>query len=63
MLKFIPFPLVSGFTSGVAVIILSTQLRDFFGLPEKLPVEFVGKLESLFTHFAPNWPTAALAVI
>src|SRR5947209_1217988 len=32
MIKFIPYPVTTGFTSGIAVLILSTQIRDFFGL-------------------------------
>ena len=62
LIRFVPFPLVSGFTSGIAIIILSTQVKDFLGLDATLPVEFVGKLEALATRFAPNWPTVALSV-
>ncbi len=32
-INYIPFPLISGFTSGIAVLIFSTQLKDFLGLP------------------------------
>lgn len=62
LIKFIPFPLVSGFTSGIAIIILSTQLRDFFGLTTALPVEFVEKMEVLFHQFSPHWPTLILGL-
>jgi len=62
LIKYIPFPVVTGFTSGIAIIIMSTQIRDFFGLREKLPPDFVGKLETLATDFHPNWPTVLLAV-
>src|SRR5580658_4437049 len=62
LIKYIPFPVVTGFTSGIAIIIMSTQIRDFFGLPEKLPPDFVGKLTVLAQNFHPNWPTAALAL-
>jgi SulP family sulfate permease len=42
MIKFIPFPVVTGFTAGIAVVIFSTQIRDFFGLQLKtVPSEFV----------------------
>ncbi len=61
MIKYIPFPVVTGFTSGIAIIILSTQLRDFFGLPTKLPSDFVEKIHTFATHFQPNWPTFWLA--
>ncbi|NOS68409.1 MAG: STAS domain-containing protein [Verrucomicrobia bacterium] len=63
MIKYIPYPVVTGFTSGIAIIILSTQLRDFLGLQTKLPSDFVGKIETLVTHFAPNWPTVMLAAV
>ncbi len=63
LIKFIPFPVVTGFTSGIAIIILSTQLRDFLGLDLKLPSDFVGKLATLAGHFRPNWPTVLLSVV
>jgi len=63
MIKYIPFPVVTGFTSGIAVIIISTQFRDFFGLPQKLPSDFIGKLHALVESFQPNWPTVLLAVV
>ena len=43
MIRYIPFPVVTGFTSGIAIIIMSTQIRDFFGLQMKLPPDFMGK--------------------
>ncbi len=44
MIKFIPFPVVTGFTAGIAVVIFSTQMRDFFGLKmSEIPAEFVPK--------------------
>jgi SulP family sulfate permease len=61
LIKYIPYPVVTGFTSGIAIVILSTQLRDFFGLEDKLPADFIGKLGALGRHFAPNWPTVFLA--
>src|SRR6476469_9526544 len=49
IIKFIPQPLVTGFTSGIAVIIASNELRDFFGLRvDKVPAEFIEKLEVLW---------------
>jgi sulfate permease, SulP family len=43
-LKFIPYPLIVGFTSGIAVIIFTSQIKDLFGLPiENLPADFVQK--------------------
>ncbi len=44
LLKYIPHPLIVGFTSGIAVIIFSTQIRDFLGLEiDKVPSEFLEK--------------------
>ncbi len=63
LIKFIPYPVVTGFTSGIAIIILSTQIRDFFGLQVRLPADFVGKMETLSKGFAPHWPTVLLAMI
>lgn len=62
LIKYIPFPVVTGFTSGIAIIILSTQLGDFFGLSAPLPAHVVGKARELVTHFQPHWPTLALAL-
>jgi SulP family sulfate permease len=63
LIKFIPYPVVTGFTSGIAIIILSTQIRDFFGLSEKLPPDFFGKLRMLAENFQPNWATVILATL
>lgn len=44
MIKFIPYPVTTGFTAGIAVIIFSSQMKDFFGLQMgNPPPEFVGK--------------------
>jgi len=49
LIKFIPHPLITGFTSGIAVIIASNELRDFFGLQvARMPSEFVEKLDVLW---------------
>jgi SulP family sulfate permease len=62
--KFIPRPVVVGFTNGIAVIIASTQIKDFFGLRiEKVPGEFAARIETLFLNFHTLSPVAtALAV-
>ncbi len=62
MIRFVPYPVVIGFTSGIAIIILSTQLQDFFGLPQGLPADFIGKLKALAADFHPNWATTGLAL-
>ncbi len=44
IIKFIPHPLIVGFTTGIAVIIFSSQIKDLFGLPiEKVPADFLDK--------------------
>lgn len=48
MIKFIPYPITTGFTSGIAVTIFSSQVKDFFGLKtSELPAEFLDKWEVL----------------
>jgi SulP family sulfate permease len=50
--KFIPRPVVVGFTNGIAVIIASTQIKDFFGLKiEKVPGDFLDRMEVLIQNF------------
>jgi SulP family sulfate permease len=63
MIKFIPYPVTMGFTSGIAVLIFTTQIKDFFGLSvEKVPSEFVEKMRVLAEHAGTfQWPTLALA--
>jgi SulP family sulfate permease len=51
-IKFIPHPLIVGFTSGIALIIFSSQLKDFFGLQMgAVPADFMDKWESYASHF------------
>jgi sulfate permease, SulP family len=50
--KYIPRPVVVGFTNGIAVIIASTQIKDFFGLKvDKVPGEFLSRIEVLAQNF------------
>lgn len=52
VIKFIPHPLIIGFTSGIALIIFSSQIRDFFGLQMgAVPADFISKWEMYATHF------------
>lgn len=64
VIRFIPYPVSRAFTKGIAILILSSQIKDFLGLNvEKLPVDFVGKMKVLVTHFdAVHGPTVALAL-
>ena len=58
-IKFIPHSVVVGFTSGIAVIILSSQVKDFFGLSiENVPAEFLPKWRALATHAGSVNPAA-----
>ena len=50
--KYIPRPVVVGFTNGIAVIIASTQIKDFFGLKvDKVPGDFLARIETLALNF------------
>src|SRR5688572_2865540 len=53
VIKFIPQPVVTGFTSGIAVIIFSSQVKDLLGLRMgSVPAEFLEKWHSFATHLA-----------
>jgi SulP family sulfate permease len=61
-IKYIPRPVVIGFTNGIAVLIASTQIKDFFGLQiEKMPGEFIGRMEAIFAHWGTLSPEATAA--
>ncbi|MFI5164751.1 MAG: SulP family inorganic anion transporter, partial [Bacteroidia bacterium] len=52
VIKFIPHPLIVGFTSGIALIIFSSQIKDFFGLQMgTVPADFVNKWKEYFLNF------------
>lgn len=54
-LKFIPFPVTTGFTTGIALVIFTSQLKDFFGLQiDKVPPQFIEKC-TLFCIQASSW--------
>lgn len=70
VIKFIPYPIVVGFTAGIALTIFSTQINDFFGLGLKnVPSEFLPKWGMYLSNFGNiDWITlgvglAALAII
>jgi len=61
LIKYIPHPVTTGFTCGIAITIISTQIKDFFGLPiAQVPADFAGKLAG-FARALPqlSWPTLA----
>ncbi|MBS1666408.1 MAG: sulfate permease [Bacteroidetes bacterium] len=52
VIKFIPHPLIVGFTSGIAILIFSSQMKDFFGLKMgAVPADFVDKWKNYFENF------------
>ncbi|HEY5408834.1 MAG TPA: sulfate permease [Ginsengibacter sp.] len=52
VIKFIPHPLIIGFTSGIALIIFSSEMKDFFGLKMgTVPADFLEKWKSYFINF------------
>ena len=70
LIKYIPHPVVTGFTAGIAVIIASSQVKDFLGLSiAKVPAEFIPKWQAYFAAISSiSWPTlgvgaGALAII
>lgn len=71
LIKYIPYPITSGFTSGIAVLIALNQVKDFFGLKiaGSMPADFIDKLEVLGRHLTTLDPKttifslASLAII
>jgi len=63
MIKYIPYPVTMGFTSGIAVLIFTTQIKDLLGLHiEKVPSEFFEKMRTIFEHLGTvQVPTVILA--
>ena len=62
LIKFFPRPLIIGFTSGIAVLIIFSQIKDFLGLKiPNLPAEFFPKLTSLY-HALPTIDFITLAL-
>lgn len=61
--KFIPYPIVVGFTSGIALTIFSTQMKDFFGMADvAVPSGFIPQWVCYFQNIGNiNWPEAALS--
>src|SRR6202167_1766035 len=50
--KYIPRPVVVGFTNGIAVLIASTQIKDFFGIKiDNVPGDFLSRMEVIFRNF------------
>ena len=65
IIKYIPYPIVVGFTSGIAVTIFTTQIKDLFGLTiDNVPSDFIEKWGAYITHFGTidTW-SAAVGVL
>ena len=61
--KFIPRPIVIGFTNGIAILIASTQIKDFFGLQwKRSPVFFGCEWKRSLAIFTPSLEATGLAV-
>lgn len=65
VIKFIPYPIVVGFTSGIALTIFSTQINDFFGLGLKdVPSDFLSKWGVFISNFGNiDLPTLGVGVV
>ena len=65
VIKFIPAPVVTGFTSGIAIIIFSSQIKDLFGLKMgAVPADLIEKWTAYFQNFSEfNWYAIGLAVL
>ena len=61
VIKFVPYPVIVGFTAGIAVTIFSTQMNDFFGLGlTDVPANFIDKWIYYAQHFQVNWWAVAI---
>jgi len=64
-IEYIPAPVTLGFTAGIAIVIATLQIKDFFGLPVgDLPPSFLAKAQILGSSFhAMHWPTLLVGVV
>jgi SulP family sulfate permease len=62
--RFIPRPIIIGFTNGIALLIASTQIKDFLGMKMKEnPSEFIERIKAIATHLHTiDWPSCGIAV-
>lgn len=63
IIKYIPYPIIVGFTSGIAVTIFTTQIADLFGMDfggEKAPADFIGKWLLYFKYIMTSKPFVVL---
>ena len=64
VIKFVPYPVIVGFTAGIAVTIFSTQMNDLFGMGiEDAPADFISKWICYFEHLRDiNWWAFAVGI-
>jgi SulP family sulfate permease len=64
IIKYIPYPIIVGFTSGIALTIFATQIKDLFGLQiESVPADFIGKWGVYFQNIHTiNWWSLLIGV-
>lgn len=64
IIKYIPYPIVVGFTSGIALTIFTTQIKDLFGLTiDSVPADFIAKWGVYAQHFHTiDWWSAAVGI-
>ncbi len=61
-IKFVPYPLITGFTTGIAVIIFSSQVKDFLGLKiAQLPADFIPKWKAMLAGLG-SWDPMTCSV-
>ncbi len=64
LIKYVPYPLITGFTTGIAVIIFSSQVKDFLGLKiQNLPADFIQKWKVLFSALPTFDPSTFLVAL
>lgn len=61
-IKYMPYPVVTGLTTGIAVVIFSSQFKDFLGLQMgEVPIDFIGKWKAYFQHLT-TWSTQSFGI-
>lgn len=66
IIRFMPYPIIVGFTSGIAVVIFSSQIKDFFGLQvaQAVPADFIEKWKFYILNFdGVNWHSLILGLL
>ncbi|MBR4927703.1 MAG: sodium-independent anion transporter, partial [Alphaproteobacteria bacterium] len=63
-IKYIPYPVVTGFTAGIGMILISTQIKDLFGLTLDVPAPFLQKWMAYFKNIGTlNWFTVLISIV